>query len=59
MERLIQPTDHCEREGPIPAKHFVNPGAAADYADERLLVRALLIKAALDGLDGIGRIDGK
>jgi hypothetical protein len=33
----------------------VDPGAAADDADERLLVPALLFEAELDGLDGIRR----
>ena len=31
----------------------------ADYADQRLPVSALLFAAELDGLDGIGRIDGE
>ena len=59
MESLVQSADHGERQGAIPAQHFVDPGAAADDADERLLVPALLFEAELDGLDGIRRIDGK
>jgi len=59
IERLMQPADHCKRQGAIAAEDFVDPGPAADHADQRLSVSALLFEAELDGLDGIGRIDGE
>jgi len=42
-----------------PAKYLVNSRPAADPADQRLLLCALLLQAELDRLDGTGSIDGR
>lgn len=55
----MQPPDYGQRQGSVPAKHLVNSRPAADDADQRLPIRALLLEAEFDRFDGIRRIDGK
>src|SRR5215469_4498631 len=47
------------RLGSITAKHLVDSRAVADHANQRLLVRAPLLQAELDRLDGIRSSDGE
>src|SRR5271157_3836377 len=55
----MEAADHGERQGAIPAKHFVNSRPIADHPDQRLLIRSLLLQPELDRLDGVRRIHGK